>query len=125
MAFWNKASTDERLVKALERLVQLKELELAAKGLTLYNGAEEGEVSDFNPELIAKREYEDTVRKLLGLAPDAPIGVIDPKTGREWTQSVQLPEASWSSGPGFGFGVGPEGAESPEHGAEEARLEGR
>jgi hypothetical protein len=123
MAFWNKSSADERLVRALERLVQLKEIELAAKGLTLYTSNEVGEAYETDFDLIAKREYEDGIRKRLGLAPNQPIGVIDPETGKEWSTPVQVEESFFSPGPGFGFGVGPEGAESLESGAEEARHE--
>jgi hypothetical protein len=127
MKFWNPLAPDkgyeERIANALERLVELKEIELKAKGLTLYTEEGEGEIFETDQDVILRKEYEDKLRAQLGLAPGAPVGVIDPSTGREWAAPTEI-APSWSSGPGYGFGLGPEGAESPEPRAEKARDEG-
>lgn len=128
MAFWTKDKPlpiDERLCVALERLVALKEIELAAKGLTLYTDTSEGEISFTDDATLIRMEQEDAIRKQFGLPLNAPIGVIDPETGKEWTTPVETEAVSnWASGPGFGFGTGPEGAESPEPGTETERSPG-
>jgi len=121
MAFWNKTpGIEERLCLALERLVQLKELELASKGLTLYTDTAEGaegEISFTDDAKLLRMEQEDAIRKQLGLPAHAPIGVIDPDTGLEWSKPAEV-TSFWQSNAGHGFGVGPEGAESPEPGTE-------
>jgi hypothetical protein len=126
MAFWNKTpGIEERLCLALERLVVLKEIELAAKGLTIYTNTDEGsegEISFTDDATLLRMEQEDAIRKQLGLAPNQPIGVIDPDTGLEWTKPAEV-ASFWQSNAGFGFGVGPEGAESTEPGPPETRLE--
>lgn len=119
----------ERIAAALERLIQLYELELNATGIITQEGGEEGEVLETSEELIQQKEREEDVRRKLGLAPGAHVSPIDPDTGREWalpqeeawpsTEERATLERLFALGSSI-FGYGPEGAESVERGAEEA-----
>lgn len=99
-----------RIAAALERLVQLQELALAAQGVTSQTFDEEGEVLETSPENIAAQEAEEERIKQYGLAPGGYYRPTDPE-GNIWPPAG---EASLFYPPGSQtFTVGPEGAESP------------
>ena len=136
MPFWKaKPGAEERIAEALEALVKLYALDLGARGLTLYTGSEEGSILETDPAELEQKEAEDVYRRTHGLAPDAPLGPINPLTGIEWSASDALPGAAEEAARkaaeeysslyepfgSWGLGVGPEGAESALQGVDEPR----
>lgn len=115
------------LVGLLERLVQLYELDLAARGITTRTAEEEGEIFEFS----SKSEEDDERRAFFGLPAGAYPYPVDPE-GKPWSG---VPEAAGRErlGPptqaadeerlfgSWSLSVGPEGAEAPERGTPEGR----
>lgn len=116
-----------RLTTALERLVELKEIELRAKGLTLSTEDLVGEILLTDEDVLAEEERKQDVRRKLGLPDSYPVGAaiphIDPFTGRdlalqgeeEREETHQAPSrpGSWPGEESYAapWGIGPEGAE--------------
>ena len=135
MAFFSRSAASAELAQlfqhlheiaeALKTLGKLKKLELEAQGLCVETEDGEGEIRETDPEILERLEKEDELRKLLGLPAHAPVGVIDPATGREWSLGGRAAEAEKGPtaeeslglfGTAQAWGYGPEGAEDPERG---------
>lgn len=129
--FKGKAGPEERVAIALERLVTLYELDLGRRGIATFDGAEEGEVLETSPTLLAKLEAEREYRAANHLGETHPLGAVDPRTGAPWageefTEVVDIGSyqpSLFSSSGSWGFGTGPEGAEEAQPGAAEAWSE--
>ena len=113
-----------RIASALERLTQLYELELAAKGISTATDEGEGEVLDSDPDHFEALEQEEERIRVNGLAPGGYYHPVSP-SGRGWAPlpaaepqgdllpapaqtSLFTPSGSWA------FTAGPEGAETSD-----------
>lgn len=136
LADWFR-SNEGRAVAALERLVQLYELDLRSRGIYTEDAGEEGEVLETSQALLAKLEAENEYRRAHGLGASAAIGALNPLTGQPWgagelsissEEEAGTPEEDaylggrgdssyaslFGSGNSWGWGAGPEGAEEAE-----------
>ena len=124
-----------RLAASLERLVELYELELCSKGLTTKGADLVGEILLTDPETILKEERKAHVRRELGLPDGFDLDAALPRWDYERGIELPSPEAEarkeaeaeaptgadrWQEGYSSPWGVGPEGAEDPKGGADEA-----
>lgn len=139
VAFWTKpkkADPLERIASSLEALANLYALDLHSRGVSTSTGQEVGEVLLTDEEELAAKELHDELRKLYGLpehhdftvpGPAVPGGDGSGKAGTWPTQEVS-PSAGGEGPPplfgaSWGFGLGPEGAESVEPGIDPAWIE--
>ena len=130
------AGPQARLAAALERLTELYELDLRSRGLTTRGADLVGEILLTDPETILKEERKAHVRRELGLPDGFDLDAAIPRW--DYERGVELPSPAeeakkeaetqaspgadrWQEGYSSPWGVGPEGAEDPKGGADEAR----
>lgn len=133
LADWFR-SNEGRAVAALERLVQLYELDLASRGVFTSTAEEVGEVLETSQALLSRLEAENDYRRAYGLGAEAPIGALNPLTGEPWGGGTDIASAEeagttekdaylaslFSSGRASGgWSFGPEGAEEAQPGVAE------
>src|SRR3990172_5410963 len=83
------AGPQARLAAALERLTELYELDLRARGLTTQGGNLVGEILLTDPELIAREERKEHVRRELGLPEGFDLDSAIPRW--DYERGVELP----------------------------------
>jgi hypothetical protein len=118
MGFLSDDKTLSRIAKALEKLVELYELDLQTRGVTTSTDLGEGECYETDEAFLFEQEQIENVRKQLGLSPSYPVGAALPTPGLtsdspKAREAEEIPGSPLEAFSGSSWGTGPEGAESP------------